>query len=86
MTRPAEGRDYALLKQLFAIEIPTEAEISLHATDSQKAGMGEEGEPDAPTAMSPIPSIVKPLRLQARDAWRLSMWSDTWRKGPETDP
>jgi len=48
LTRPVEGRDYALLRQLFSLEIPTETDIVSQAADVQRRGTGEESEPEAP--------------------------------------
>jgi hypothetical protein len=48
LTRPVEGRDYALLRQLFSLEIPTESDIASRTADVQKRGTGEESEPEAP--------------------------------------
>jgi hypothetical protein len=48
LTRPVEGRDYALLRQLFSLEIPTESDIVSRAADVQKRGTGEESEAEAP--------------------------------------
>ena len=45
LTRPVEGSDYALLRQLFSLEIPTESDIASRAADAQKRqGTGEESE------------------------------------------
>jgi hypothetical protein len=41
LTRPAEGRDYTLLRQLFSLELPTEAELPTPAADVSAAGSGE---------------------------------------------
>jgi hypothetical protein len=48
LTQPAEGRDHALLKQLFSLELPTEAEISLRTADTDRPGTGETSDADAP--------------------------------------
>lgn len=42
LTRPAEGRDYSLLKQLFSLEVPTEAQLALRTAIPDTAGSGED--------------------------------------------
>jgi hypothetical protein len=42
LTRPSEDRDFALLKQLFSLDLPTESEIAARTADPAKAGMGGE--------------------------------------------
>jgi hypothetical protein len=44
LTRPAEGRDFTLLRQLFSLELPDEAETPSPAGDLSHAGAGEHGE------------------------------------------
>src|SRR5690606_2282937 len=48
LTRRAEGRDYALLRQLFALAVPTEEELPEATAKPDKRGTGEEGEGAAP--------------------------------------
>lgn len=49
LTRPAEGRDFALLKPLFSLDMPAEAEIAPRA-DTERAGSGEDaGKADVTT-------------------------------------
>jgi hypothetical protein len=43
LTRPSEGRDYALLKQLFALDLPTETAVATKTGEPEKAGAGDEG-------------------------------------------
>lgn len=42
LTRPSAGRDFALLQQIFSLDVPTEAEVSARTGDVGKAGTGEE--------------------------------------------
>jgi hypothetical protein len=49
LTRPSEGRDFALLKQLFAIDLPTEAELKDQTGNLEEPGTGEETEPEVTT-------------------------------------
>jgi len=51
LTRPTEGRDFALLKQLFSVEVPTEAEIRDRAGNVDEPGTGEDAEPDVLTTV-----------------------------------
>src|SRR5690606_11329138 len=48
LTRRAAGRDYALLRQLFALTIPTEEKLPARSAEPEKRGSGEEGEAAAP--------------------------------------
>jgi hypothetical protein len=48
LTRPSEQRDFALLRQLFSVDMPTEAEVVHRAVDPKKPGTGEEIDPAAP--------------------------------------
>jgi hypothetical protein len=45
LTRPVEGRDATLLRHLFSLDVPTEAELASPHVDVDKPGAG--GKPDA---------------------------------------
>ncbi len=63
LTRPSEGRDYALLKQLFSLDLPTESEVVTKTADPAKHGAGEvEGESEITTVGSERSIALQKLR------------------------
>lgn len=44
LTRPAEGRDHALLRQLFSLDVPTEVELTAKTAKNEQPGTGEKPE------------------------------------------
>jgi hypothetical protein len=63
LTRPSEGRDYALLKQLFSLDVPTESEFVARTADPAQHGAGEEaGESEIATVGSERSLALQKLR------------------------
>jgi hypothetical protein len=47
LTRPAEGRDFSLLRHLFSLDVPTEETVRRQAPQPGRAGIDGSGEADA---------------------------------------
>ena len=63
LTRPSEGRDFALLKQLFSLDVPTESDVTTRTADQDKAGAGEDaGETEIATVGSERAIALQKLR------------------------
>jgi hypothetical protein len=58
LTRPAEKRDFALLKQLFSLDVPTEAELVQPKAVTGKPGAGEEANAEMPATAGRDRSFV----------------------------
>jgi hypothetical protein len=58
LTRPLEGRDRTLLRQLFSLDVPTESQLSLRTAIPKTTGSGETGDPDAPETVGKDPRFV----------------------------
>src|SRR5690606_36340309 len=59
LTRPAEGRDFTLLRQMFSLELPKETDLPVPATHFGAAGAGgERGDEDAVETIAKGPRFV----------------------------